>query len=214
LLRAPTRSGVVALVAASILYSPAVGAGQGGVASVTVTITTTLGDITAEIFVDRAPITADNFLHYVDGGIYDGATFYRSVRPDNQPNDSVRIEVVQAGPNPSMRDRLRPPIPLERTIVTGVRHVDGALSMARGGPDTATASFFICIGDQGSLDFGGGRNPDGQGFAAFGRVVDGMEVVRRIQMGGVDGQRLIEPVRIASIRRTFPLRRPVIHRTP
>jgi peptidyl-prolyl cis-trans isomerase A (cyclophilin A) len=113
-----------------------------------------------------------------------------------------------------MRDRLRPPIPLERTIVTGVRHVDGALSMARGGPDTATASFFICIGDQGSLDFGGGRNPDGQGFAAFGRVVDGMEVVRRIQMGGVDGQRLIEPVRIASIRRTFPLRRPVIHRTP
>ena len=96
---------------------------------------------------------------------------------------------------------MRPAIPLERTRDTGVLHVDGALSMARGGPDTARASFFICIGDQPSLDFGGNRNLDGQGFAAFGRVIDGMEVVRRIQNGAVEGQRLVEPVVISSVRR-------------
>ena len=163
----------------------------------TVVIETTAGDITAEIHTDRAPITANNFLRYVDAGM----TFYRSVRMDNQPNDSVRIEVIQAGSDRARRDRLRPSIPLERTTDTGLRHVDGTLSMARGGPDTATSSFFVCIGDQPSLDFGGLRNPDRQGFAAFGRVLDGMDVVRRIQMGAVDAQQLVAPIDILSIRR-------------
>lgn len=166
-----------------------------------VTIATTLGDITAEIYVDRAPVTAANFLDYVDDGVFDGGTFYRSVRPDNQPNDSVRIEVIQAGPDPSMRPRLRPAIPLERTNVTGLSHLDGALSMARGGPDSARSSFFICIGEQAALDFGGNRNLDGQGFAVFGRVTSGMDIVRRIQMSEVDAQRLVEPVLMTSIRR-------------
>jgi len=90
---------------------------------------------------------------------------------------------------------------LERTSLTGLSHVDGALSMARGAPDSARSSFFICIGDQPSLDFGGNRNLDGQGFAVFGRVTVGMEVVRRIQIGEAVAQRLVEPVPIDSIWR-------------
>jgi peptidyl-prolyl cis-trans isomerase A (cyclophilin A) len=114
---------------------------------------------------------------------------------------SVRIEVIQAGVDRSMRARLRAAIPLERTRDTGLSHVDGALSMARGGPDSARASFFICINDQPSLDFGGHRNPDGQGFAVFGQVVEGMDVVRDIQTGTVDGQQLVESVVIERVRR-------------
>ena len=167
-----------------------------------VRIETSAGPIVAEIYVDAAPITAENFLAYVDDALFDGGSFFRTVRMDNQPNDSVRIEVIQGGPDgPGVRDRLRPAIPLERTRDTGLRHVDGALSMARGGPDSARSQFFICIGDQPSLDFGGNRNLDGQGFAVFGRVIEGMDVVRRIQAGATEGQRLIEPVRIESVRR-------------
>ncbi len=168
---------------------------------VAITITTALGEIGALVYPSRAPITAANFLHYVDGGVFDGAAFYRSVRPDNQPDDSVRIDVIQAAPAPSARDRLGPPIPLEATSVTGLSHVEGALSMARGGPDTGRASFFVSIGDQPSLDEGGARNPDGQGFAVFGRVTSGMDVVRRIHGGETEGQRLVEPVVVSSIRR-------------
>ena len=93
------------------------------------------------------------------------------------------------------------PIPLERTSKTGLRHVDGTISMARDGPETATSEFFICIGDQPELDFGGRRNPDGQGFAAFGRVTAGMEVVRRIQQSPAREQRLDPPITILRIRR-------------
>lgn len=192
------------MAAACVLLVPGALAGQEPPGIVHVTIATTLGDITAEIYTDRAPVTAGNFLDYVDIGVFDGGTFYRSVRMDNQPNDSVRIEVVQAGTHPSMRPLMRPAIPLERTSVTGLSHGDGALSMARGGPDTARASFFICIEDQPSLDFGGNRNPDGQGFAVFGRVTSGMDIVRRIQGGEVEAQRLVEPVVMTSIRRAGP----------
>jgi len=171
--------------------------------SVMVDILTSEGPIRAEIYVDRAPITAQNFLAYVDDALFDGGSFFRVVRMDNQPNDSVRIEVIQGGPDgPAVRDRLRPAIPLERTRDTGLRHVDGALSMARGGADSARSQFFICIGDQPSLDFGGNRNLDGQGFAVFGQVIEGMDVVRRIQQGVTEGQRLVEPITIEHVRRT------------
>ncbi len=183
----------------TLLALPAAGQAVGDV--VLVRMETASGDITAEIFVGAAPVTANNFLDYMDDGVYDGGTFYRSVRMDNQPNDSVRIEVIQAGVDRSMRQRLRPAIPLERTTATGLSHVDGALSMARGGPDTARASFFICVNDQPSLDFGGHRNLDGQGFAVFGRVIEGMDVVRDIQMGAIEGQQLVERVVIERIRR-------------
>jgi peptidyl-prolyl cis-trans isomerase A (cyclophilin A) len=173
---------------------------------VAVVIETTMGAITAELYVEAAPITAENFLTYTDDRVFDGGSFFRSVRMDNQPNDSVRIEVIQGGPDASVNDRMRAAIPLERTTVTGLLHVDGAISMARGGPDTARASFFICIGDQPSLDFGGNRNLDGQGFAVFGRVVEGMDVARSIQQQPVDAQQLRDPVRILRVRRLEPAR--------
>ena len=179
--------------------SSALAQGAGDV--VVIEIETAKGTITAEIYVEAAPITAKNFLDYLDDGVFNGGTFYRSVRMDNQPNDSVRIEVIQAGSDTSMRDRLRPAIPLERTTVTGLAHVDGALSMARGAPDSARSSFFICINDQPSLDFGGNRNLDGQGFAVFGQVTAGMDVVREIQMGAVGAQQLVESVVITEVRR-------------
>ncbi len=105
-------------------------AGQATRDAVVVRIETAKGHITAEIYLGAAPVTAQNFLDYMDDGVYDGGTFYRSVRMDNQPSDSVRIEVIQAGVDRSMRERMRPAIPLERTAATGLSHVDGALSMA------------------------------------------------------------------------------------
>lgn len=166
-----------------------------------VLIETTLGTIMAEIDSVRAPISATNFLKYVDAGAYDGGRFHRTVTPANQPNDSVKIEVIQGGANQAA-DRLRlPAIELERTSVTGLKHLDGTLSMARAGPNTATSDFFICIGPQPALDFGGHRNLDGQGFAAFGRVLSGMQVVKAIQQSPASAQRLAPQVEITRITR-------------
>lgn len=164
-----------------------------------VEIETSLGTIVVELNADRAPTTVANFLRYVDAGLYAGGVFHRTVTLANQPQNKVKIEVIQGGPNPNSKEF--PPIPLERTNRTGLGHTDGAISMARDGPDTATGDFFICIGDQPSLDFGGARNPDGQGFAAFGRVVAGMDVVRKIQQSPAQGQKLTPPVRILEVRR-------------
>jgi peptidyl-prolyl cis-trans isomerase A (cyclophilin A) len=166
-----------------------------------VLIQTLRGDIIVEVDTARAPATAANFLRYVDAAFYDGARFHRTVRASNQSGVPVPIGVVQAGVNSTRVRKGFPPIALERTSVTGLRHVDGAISMARDGPDTATSDFFICVGDQPSLDYGGKRNPDGQGFAAFGRVVKGMAVVRRIQGAPADGERLTPPIVIRSMRR-------------
>ena len=174
-------------------------AAPGQTRPVTVVIATGLGVIEAEIDTVHAPVTAANFLKYVDAGKYDGGQFHRTVKPDNQPNNDVKIEVIQAGRADGFEGW--PAIPLERTSATGLMHRDGTISMARDGPDTATSDFFICIGDQPSLDFGGKRNPDGQGFAAFGRVVRGMDVVRKIQGAPAEGQSLMPPVRILKIRR-------------
>ena len=168
---------------------------------VVVRLETTLGVVDLELDAARAPATTRNFLRYVDRGDYDGGRFHRTVRAANQPGKKVLIDVIQAGRDPRRTDAEWPPIPLERTSVTGLRHTDGALSMARDGPDTATSDFFICVGDQPALDFGGARNPDGQGFAAFGRVVAGMEMVRRIHDAPADGQALTPPVVIRSARR-------------
>jgi peptidyl-prolyl cis-trans isomerase A (cyclophilin A) len=172
---------------------------QGGAPRVLVE--TSLGRIVIELYPDRAPGTVSNFLRYVDAGHFDGGQFHRTVHADNQPNDSVRIAVVQASVAQARGAEAFAAIPLERTSVTGLRHLDGTVSMARGGPDSARSSFFVCIGDQPSLDFGGHRNLDGQGFAAFGRVVEGMDVVRRIQRSPAQAQQLQPPIRIESVRR-------------
>ena len=168
-----------------------------------VRLQTTLGVIEAELFADKAPATVANFLKYVDAGRYTGGQFHRTVtlHPDNQPNNTVKIEVIQGGVNPEFAEKDWPAIALERTRDTGLKHLDGTLSMARAGPDTATSDFFICVGDQPELDFGGKRNPDGQGFAAFGRVTKGLDIVKKIQAAPADGQKLTPPVRILKIER-------------
>jgi peptidyl-prolyl cis-trans isomerase A (cyclophilin A) len=164
---------------------------------------------TIELAVDRAraPVTAANFLRYVDGGFFDGGTVNRAVRPDNTVRHDIEIQVIQFQIDEARSRQELPPIPLERTSVTGLKHVDGTISMARGGPDTATGSFSIVIGDQPSMDFGGRRNPDGQGFAAFGRVVRGMDVVKAIHAsptgtaGPYGTESLSPPIRILKAHR-------------
>ena len=170
-----------------------------------VTISTEFGEIEIEVDTVRAPITASNFLRYTDGGFYNGDGFYRTVHPDNQPNDNIRIEVIQARINSTRSVESFSPIPLERTNITGIRHQDGTISMARGRPDSATSSFFICLGEQSSLDYGGLRNSDEQGFAAFGRVVRGMDVVRQIQQRPAEAQTLTPPVGIVRANRVEEL---------
>lgn len=167
-----------------------------------VRLVTTEGAIVVELYPDEAPATVANFLAYVDRGRFEGATFYRVVTPRNQPGHPVPIEVIQGGL--SMEDdhpnRL-PPIRHETTEETGIRHEDGVLSMARDEPGTASSEIFITVGPQPELDFGGRRNPDGQGFAAFGRVVEGMDVVRRIQRLPEKDQMLLEPVPLIRVER-------------
>ena len=174
-------------------------------AEVLVRIETSFGQIDLAIDTKRAPVTAANFLKYVDAGLYDGGRFHRATRPDNyQPTPPNRppMELIQGGINPDRREEGFPPIPLERTSVTGLKHVVGIVSMARGAEaDTARSDFFILLDEQPSLDFGGTRFDDGQGAAAFGRVVSGLDVVRKIQQQPVQGQNLTPPVAIQKIAR-------------
>jgi peptidyl-prolyl cis-trans isomerase A (cyclophilin A) len=174
---------------------------QAGGESVRVRVETALGAFEVELDAARAPITVANFLKYVEGGFYDGGRVHRSARLETQAARPVKIEVIQAGIDPARSREALPAIPLERTSVTGILHKDGTISMARSGPDTAVSDFFICIGDQPSLDFGGARNPDGQGFAAFGRVVAGMDVVRAIHKAPAEGERLSPPITITRASR-------------
>ncbi len=176
---------------------------QGQSPKVRVLIQTELGAIEVELEAQRAPATVANFLKYVDGGHYTGGRFHRTVKrdPDNQPNNTIKIEVIQAGVNPDRAAQGFPPLPLERTNASGLKHRNGTISMARAGADTATSDFFICLGDQPELDFGGKRNPDGQGFAAFGQVTKGLDVVKKIQQAPADKQALTPPIKILSIKR-------------
>ena len=170
-----------------------------------VRIETALGSIDIAVDTKRAPVTAANFLKYVDGQFYDGGRFHRATRPDNYtpaPPDKPAMEIIQGGINPERRRDGFPAIPLERTSVTGLKHVVGTVSMARTpAADSARSDFFICLDDQPSLDFGGKRFDDGQGGGAFGRVVKGMDVVRRIQQQPVEKQSLTPPVTITRMSR-------------
>jgi peptidyl-prolyl cis-trans isomerase A (cyclophilin A) len=164
-----------------------------------VLVRTDLGDIELAIDSAHAPATATNFLRYVDARAYAGGKFHRTVTMANQPTNQYKIEVVQLSAADSTKSY--PPIALERTSETGLKHVDGTVSMARAAPNSATSDLFICIGDQPELDFGGRRNADGQGFAAFGRVTKGMNVVRRIHESPARGQTLTPPIGILGIDR-------------
>jgi peptidyl-prolyl cis-trans isomerase A (cyclophilin A) len=170
--------------------------------TVTVRLDTALGPITIALDLAHAPITAGNFLAYVDEKRFVGQTFYRAARSRRDP----RIGLVQGGTN-HVAVRNRFPIAHEPTIRTGLRHVDGTVSMARNQPGTASGDFFIVVGGASYLDY---RSPAQPGYAAFGKVVGGMDVVRRIMAlptypGGFSqatvGQSLRTPVRITATRR-------------
>jgi len=161
-------------------------------------IVTEIGNIEVELYPEIAPVTVKNFRAYVTTGSYLNSSFFRVCTPENEADREIKIEVIQGG---NVADSLLlPPIPIETTKVTGLKHKNGTLSMARFGPNSAQSSFFICINDQPELDFKGERNPDGFGFAAFGQVTKGMDVVKKIQSGKEDAQYLICPVEIHSIK--------------
>ncbi len=161
---------------------------------------TETGNIIVELYPDKAPITVANFLKYVSENRLDDATFYRTVTLDNQPDNDVRIEVVQGGLYEDFHPNYLDPIEHETTKQTGILHKDGVISMARNEPGTATCEFFICVGDQPSLDYGGTRNSDGEGFAAFGKVIDGMDVVHLIHQSPAEGQWLQPRIQIKSVK--------------
>lgn len=172
---------------------------------IAVGIETSLGTFYIAVDPKRAPITATNFLRYVDAKLYDWGRFHRATRPDNYkpaPPNRPMMNIIQGGINPARRDEGFPAIPLERTTLTGIKHVVGVVSMARGtSADSATSDFFILLDDQPSLDYGGLRFDDGQGGGAFGHVVSGLDVVKKIQQQPVDEQNLSGPVTIRRVWR-------------
>lgn len=183
------------------MSTASIAAAPGGI--VRTRVDSELGAFVIEVNSAVAPVTVANYLAYVDRALLDGASVYRVVTLRNQPLDTrYRIEVVQWGLDlPDDQAPPLPPIAHETTRATGLRHVDGTVSMARSQPGTASSEFFVCVGDQPELDFGGGRNPDGQGFAAFGRVVSGQDVVVALHSKGEAAQRLSQPIAIESVRR-------------
>lgn len=195
------------IVRALLLLLPLTACSDTALESVRVEMQTAYGAIELELYPDKAPLTVANFLQLVDGGYLEGGAFYRTVSPEND-NGSPPIAVIQGGIGDAQSPL--PPIAHEATSATGLRHVDGSISMARAAVGSASTEFFICIGAQPALDFGAQRNPDGQGFAAFGRVVSGMDVVHAIHQAPADApteieyfqnQLINEPVTIISLRR-------------
>jgi len=199
---APIARRSVVLGTGLLLAAPHVALAAGGKPSVT--IKTARGPIVVELEADKAPLTSANFLRYVDAKAYDGATFFRAARNPDNPKAGT---IVGA---PGEKVRPFPPIRHESTTKTGLRHVDGTLSLGRFAPGTATHNFFICIGDQPYLDAHPGEPGDNLGYAAFGRVVSGMAVAEKIlslptngatKFKDQRGEWLKPPVPILSMRR-------------
>lgn len=174
-------------------------------ATVFVRIATGEGAILLELEKDKAPITVANFLKYVDLKRYDGISFYRAVAVPNEPSQGF----IQGGIREDAR-KILPPIAHESTTKTGLHHTDGAISMARNAPGTATCDFFIIVGDMTYMDANPANAGDNQGYAVFGHVVEGMDVVKKILaaprsptagVGVMKGQMLAAPVKILTARR-------------
>jgi peptidyl-prolyl cis-trans isomerase A (cyclophilin A) len=160
------------------------------------------GDIEVELYPDKAPKSVAAFLSYIDSGFYKRSSFYRVLSLDNQPMGIGAAELIQGGLYATKNQRPKlPGIPHETTEQTGIKHLNGTISLARNEPGSATTEFFICIDDQPGFDFGGRNNSDGQGYAAFGRVVKGMDVVRKIYSRPEQNQSFNPPVRIDNIVR-------------
>jgi peptidyl-prolyl cis-trans isomerase A (cyclophilin A) len=167
-----------------------------------VVIATQYGDIECEVYPDKAPVSAKAFLAFVDSGFYNRSSFYRILSEDNQPMGSAPASLIQGGlwGTGNKREYLAG-LPHESTKATGLSHVNGALSLARQDTGTATTEFFICIGDQPGFDFGGENNPDGQGYAVFGKVVKGMDIVQKIYRRPEDNQFFTPQIPIIEIKR-------------
>lgn len=202
--RRPTRVPQGWVLLAALLLTAGCGALGLGTAQpeevVLVRLETALGPIDIEVYPERAPRMATNFLRYLDRGYYDGADFVRVESDAAGPDGNVLgVPMVQADLDP---ERIRfSPVLFERTTSTGLRHLDGTVSAMRLGKETVGPRFAICIGEQPDLDLGGRRTPDRQGFGAFGRVVSGMDVVHRIHASPSEGGDLTPPVPILSARR-------------
>lgn len=164
-----------------------------------VVIETSLGKIVIEVYEDQAPVTAENFLRHCKTGNFEDAVFYRVVNAGNQAENQYKIDVIQGGLFHDSLINQHPVIEHESSNVTGIKHLHGTISMARLEPGTASTEFFICIGDQPELDFGGRRNPDKEGFAAFGKVISGMDIVEKIHSLTAPDQYLYPPIEILSI---------------
>lgn len=160
------------------------------------------GDIEIELYPEKAPKTVAAFLSFVDSGFYDNSSFYRILSRDNQPMGAYAAELIQGGVYKTSMDRgYLKGIPHEPTSETGLKHQHGTISLARQEPGTATTEFFICVGDNRGFDYGGKSNPDGQGYAAFGRVIRGMDVVMKIYEKPEVEQEFTPPVLIKEIFR-------------
>jgi len=168
-----------------------------------VLIQTQAGDIEVELYPRQAPRTAGAFLSYVDSGFYKNGSFYRVLNEDNQVTGADKSQLIQGGIWKTNHARAvsLPGVPHETTRQTGLLHKDGVISLARQAPGTGTTEFFICVGDQPGFDFGGDNNPDGQGYAAFGKVVKGMDVVRTIYARPENNQSFDPPIAIYKITR-------------
>ena len=193
------RRTALAALGALVLASPAFAAGKPRVA-----IETDKGTIVVELEDKKAPVTAANFLSYVDRHRFDNGQFFRANRAKGAPGAGS----IQGQPKPY--SRRAPPIAHESTLKTGLKHTAGAISMGRDAPGSATADFFICASAQPYLDAKPGKSDAAQGYAVFGHVVQGMDVVRKILAGRTDGatnvpamkgQILNPPVKIISMKR-------------
>jgi peptidyl-prolyl cis-trans isomerase A (cyclophilin A) len=166
-------------------------------------IQTEKGDIEIELYPLQAPKTVAAFLTYIDSGFYSNSSFYRVLNNENQPSNASKTELIQGG---IWRTKNKvamciPGVPHETTEQTKILHTDGVISLARREPGTGTTEFFICIGKQPGLDYGGENIEDRQGYATFGKVVKGMDIVRKIYRQNEDDQYFDPPVIIYSIKR-------------
>jgi peptidyl-prolyl cis-trans isomerase A (cyclophilin A) len=164
---------------------------------------TNFGNIEVELYPDKAPKSVAAFLSYVDSGFYKNSSFYRVLKEEDQPSASFKSELIQGGiwQTDYKRGINLPGIPHESTKQTGILHNNGTISLARTTPGTASSEFFICIGDQPAYDYGGNANPDGQGFAAFGKVFKGMDIVRKIHRQPDNEESFYPPIDITNIKR-------------
>ena len=168
-----------------------------------VLIQTQAGDIEVELYPRQAPRTVAAFLSYVDSGLYKKSNFYRVLNEENQPTGTDPSQLIQGGIWRTNHPKAvsLPGVPHETTQQTHILHKDGVISLARQAPGTATTEFFICVGDQPGFDYGGVNNPDKQGYAAFGKVVKGMDVVQAIYRMAEEDQSFTPPVSIINIVR-------------